>query len=99
MSDPECDCADCRELSEELSANAEALSALRDEALPLRRGPAYSWLLAAAAALLLTVLAPGPRQVAPVATKAGHTQTLQIKMLTPDPDVVIYWLIDQKEGD
>ena len=27
---------------------------------------------------------------------AADTEPLRVKMLTPDPDVVIYWLIDQK---
>jgi hypothetical protein len=46
-------------------------------------------------------------------TKAGHgpaphrkakrhlspaPEPLQVKMLTSDPDVVIYWIVDQKEG-
>jgi hypothetical protein len=101
---PECDCAECRELAEDLRANAEALSALRDEALLPRRRRAYSgslspWLAAAAAAMLWGLTVPGPRHVVPVAEKVGHTETLKIKMLTPDPDVVIYWLIDSKEGD
>jgi len=35
-----------------------------------------------------------PRRQAPV----QHAEPLMVKMLTSDPDVVIYWLIETKEG-
>jgi hypothetical protein len=51
-----------------------------------------------------------PREVAPVPAKipekltpavvptaaVAYKEPLRVKMLTPDPDVVIYWLVDQK---
>jgi hypothetical protein len=42
---------------------------------------------------------PAPAQVAetppaPAKVRTQKVQPLKIKMLTPDPDVVIYWLID-----
>jgi hypothetical protein len=45
-----------------------------------------------------------PREVAPVPAKLpvkltpaiATAEPLRVKMLTPDPDVVIYWLVDQK---
>jgi hypothetical protein len=39
-----------------------------------------------------TTLTPAAIPTVPVA----DTEPLRVKMLTPDPDVVIYWLIDQK---
>jgi hypothetical protein len=42
-----------------------------------------------------------PAMPKPVAVKhapAKESTPLVVKMLTPDPDVVIYWLIDAKEG-
>lgn len=103
------DCGECRALAEELRANSEALNALRDEELPPlvvgipRRGLAYSWIVAAAAAVLIAVALPILRQaaVAPQhsAMKPSVDEPLKIKMLTPDPDVVIYWLIDSREGE
>ena len=40
-------------------------------------------------------LTPAAVSVVPVA----NTEPLKVKMLTPDPDIVIYWLIDSKERD
>jgi hypothetical protein len=97
------ECAECRGLDQELRANAEALSALRDEELPplavriSRRSPVYSWAGGAAAAVLLVVALTW--QTSPRPAPAARAQPLTIKMLTPDPDVVIYWLIDAKEGE
>jgi len=90
-----CDCEECRALAGEISANAEALSELRGEVLP-RRKTVYPW-VAVAAALLLAVLTgvKNPPPSAPV----GHSEPLKIKMLTPDPDVVIYWLVDSEKGE
>jgi hypothetical protein len=100
-----CECAECRALADELRANAEALKALRDEELPplvvriRRRAPVYSWVAAVAAAVLLALALPHLWRIlhAP-APRPGSSEPLKIKMLTPDPDVVIYWLIDAKEG-
>ena len=39
---------------------------------------------------------PAPQEVLPVEEPA---QPLLVKMLTPDPDVVIYWLIDPDKGE
>jgi hypothetical protein len=105
------DCAECRALAEEMAANSEALSGIRDEELPSlllsipRRRVPYSW-IAAAAAVLVAVVLPIVRQgrVAPPQHPSTGAQTrvpepLHIKILTPDPDVVIYWLIDPKQGE
>jgi hypothetical protein len=75
--------------------------------VPRRRWP-YGWVAAAAAIAALAigttiprpqappVIAPAPPgpPPAPAKTRAEKPQPLKIKMLTPDPDVVIYWLID-----
>jgi ferric-dicitrate binding protein FerR (iron transport regulator) len=94
-------CPACRAMAEELRENAEALSALQDEPLPAlelpRRRRAYAWIAAAAAAV---VLMAAPRLIhretpsPPVSSQSAKTRTLKIKMLTPDPDVVIYWMVE-----
>jgi hypothetical protein len=76
--------------------------------------PQFPWLSAVAAAVVLAVVLPGiwqatrPVPVPPVRAKMPDEVTvtaslkaepLMVKMLTPDPDVVIYWLIDSKEGE
>jgi hypothetical protein len=97
-----CECTECRALAEEISANAEALSALRGEELPAlavkapRRTPVYPW-IAVAAALLMAILT-GVKHQAPTAP-VRFSEPLKIKMLTPDPDVVIYWLVDSKKEE
>jgi hypothetical protein len=118
------ECADCRALQEELQANALALGAFRDEELPRlapprripRPVPAFPWMSAVAAAMVLAVILPGiwqatrpvppspvkakmPQEVTVTAEPPAKAETLTVKMLTPDPSVVIYWLIDSKEGD
>jgi hypothetical protein len=98
------DCAECRALADELWANAEALSALRRDVLPPvdfrrpKRAPGVSnWSLvgiatvAAAVVLSLVGLYRVPRH-----TPVRMSEPLKIKMLTPDPNVVIYWLVDSK---
>jgi hypothetical protein len=75
---------------------------------------AFPWMSAAAAAVVLAVVLPGiwlatrPIEPDPVRAKLPDevtvtaslkTEPLMVKMLTPDPDVVIYWLIDSKEGE
>jgi hypothetical protein len=96
-------CAECRALALEISANAEALGELRyDELPPLtvripRRRPVYPWLAAVAAAILLGLALPHFLRRPPAeAPPPVPTETLTIKMLTPDPTVVIYWLADTK---
>jgi hypothetical protein len=42
-----------------------------------------------------TTLTPAATPIIPVV----DTEPLRVKMLTPDPDVVIYWLVDAKEKD
>lgn len=120
------ECEECRALAEEMRANAEAMAALRGEELPplvvriSRQAPVYSWPVyswmaaAAAAAVLLALSLPHPRQnvqttpqaapqvaVAPKdpgpAARPVRSEALTIKMLTPDPDIVIYFLIDGEE--
>lgn len=74
----------------------------------------FPWMSAVAAALALALVIPGiwraTRPVEPEPVKATtpaeitvtaslKTEPLKVKMLTPDPDVVIYWLIDSKEGE
>jgi hypothetical protein len=96
-----CECAECRAFAEELSANADALSELRGEALPAlmvkapKRATSYAWIAVAAALLLAVLTGENPPPAAPV----RHSEPLKIKMLTPDPDVVIYWLVDSEKGE
>ena len=128
------DCPDCRALAGELEANAHAMRALGQEALPaapIRIHPAYPWWkwTSAAAALVITLsaawwasrpprppeivsidvkvtgVAPAlvpleraeiPATIQPAIVPVVQTEPLRVKMLTPDPDVVIYWLIEPK---
>lgn len=91
-----CDCEECRVLAQEIAANAEALAELRfEEIRPVAKRPTYRWLAAAAAIAALAVLIPENRKTAVMPRTT--TQTLTVKMLTPDPTVVIYWLADVKE--
>lgn len=136
-------CADCRELRNDLRANADAFREMTAMPLPSvswavlakvraqetrRQVARWGWALAAAAAIVVVFLATRPAPVAPlppvVIAKAlahdvaQHTvtpvvnthrkrqatrlpapqQPLKIKMFTSDPDVVIYWLVEPKEG-
>jgi hypothetical protein len=97
-----CQCQECRELAAEMSANAEALGELRfDEIAPIAiripgRRPVYPWLAAAAALTALAVALPMLRKE-PKRAPVEPTPTMTIKMLTPDPTVVIYWLADTKD--
>lgn len=81
-------------------------------ALPRRRFRIGRWMPAAAAAVVLLVAAQqiwrrDPAPPPPVQTEVqAHpaapvtvTEPLKIKMLTSDPDVVIYWLVDSQEGE
>jgi len=101
-------CAECPALSQDLRANALALESLRNEELPRlavkipRRRHVYPWAVypwaaAAAALFAFALLAPRTRPVKPVAPQVVAEPApppLKIKMLTPDPNVVIYWLIE-----
>jgi hypothetical protein len=96
-------------LAAELRLNAEVLLALRDEVLPCIVAPRRSsWnpglgrtAIAAAALLAVAVTALHHRPRAPfiasTTDRGSLNRQLKVKLLTPDPDVVIYWLIDQKE--
>jgi hypothetical protein len=113
-------CPACRELSEDLRANAEAFESMSLEELPEVAQPVgvgqpvlpAVFALAAAAAVATIFLTlpseqhlPPPHyalapmkfeipsiQPAPKPIRAAHPMT--VKMLTDDPDVVIYWQID-----
>lgn len=95
-------CASCRGLSLDLAANLAVLESLKSEELPAISVKVQRhrwWLGAAAAAALLAALLSYPTQdrVPPeprVEVDRAKPEPLKIKMLTPDPDVVIYWLID-----
>lgn len=111
------ECAECRALT-------EALSALREEQLsplvvriPRRGRVVYPSIvtagIAAAAAVVLMLALPYWRRGEPVAAvrspapaavkvrevRPAKAEPLKIKILTPDPDVVIYWLVQPKEGE
>jgi anti-sigma factor RsiW len=98
-------CPECRALYEDLRANALALESLRNEELPRvavktpRRRRVYPWVAAAAAAAMFLLIFFVPRNPPPVRPAVSRVVNepappLKIKMLTPDPDVVIYWLIE-----
>lgn len=118
-------CGACRDLAEEMRANAVALRSFAYDDLPgvrLPRPMRWDWALAAAAMLLLmfglsrvftteklvlppvqVAKAPPKIELPPVAIppKRIHKRKpefLKVKMLTADPNVVIYWLIETKEG-
>jgi hypothetical protein len=126
-------CPACRELAEELRANADVLAVMREEAMPpvaLPKSAPSPWRWASAIAAMLVAgiglwHAWGPVQIPsntvdvraplvdpprveppmpvvaqvrrvsrPVRRASGHTEPMMVKLLTPDPDVVIYWLSD-----
>jgi len=103
------ECTSCRDLSIDLAANCAVLESLKSEELPRisvrapRRVWAYGFAAAAAAAALVIGLviprAPAPVNSIPenetvVNNPPPAKSQMKIKMLTPDPDVVIYWLAD-----
>jgi hypothetical protein len=69
-----------------------AIAAWRIQPIPTEPGPAPH---------MAKVEAPKPapvvRRHAPQ-TKKQKFEPLKVKMLTSDPDVVIYWIVDRKEG-
>jgi hypothetical protein len=103
-------CAGCRALREDLRANALVLESLGSEELPTiavripRRRRPYSWIATAgiaataAAAFALSFFTPrNPPPVRPSVSQLVNEPApppLKIKMLTSDPNVVIYWLIE-----
>jgi len=103
-------CSACRDLAAELRANSEALRSLRDEEFPplrvqvRRRTLVFPW-IAIAAALSLAVALPISRRT-PVEpahpeplTPARQSEPLKVKILTSNPNVVIYWSIEPSKGD
>jgi hypothetical protein len=97
------ECAACRNLSEELSANTAVLREFRDEALPFRAPAAVpaartSWkwaaLVPAFVVLAAVLLRWNTPDASPHPTQAARPKLLMVKMLTSDPNVVIYWQID-----
>ncbi len=109
------ECERCRALAEEMAANLEALRSMREDVLlPVAvrvRRRRFRVPAAVAAALVLLTLAgvvgglrvsrPEAPGRSPAAAQKGwpHEQTLMVKMYTPDPNVVIYWLIESKPGE
>ncbi len=108
MPEGEGQCQDCRSLANEIRINSAILAALRDEVLPAEPARVHPqrvfWRGAAAAAVLIALALPLNRfrPTTPLAPAgpyaAGTKEPLRVKILTPDPDVVIYWLIDSKEN-
>ena len=105
-------CPQCRDFDRHLRANEAALRALRDEVLPAARlagipGRRRGWIPAVAAALVIGLVLPQmgrfrPIGAPPVVARPSPPESdepLKIKMLTSDPDVVIYWLIEPKQGE
>jgi hypothetical protein len=45
---------------------------------------------------VLPLPSPIPEKLTPAVTPVARVEPLRVKMLTPDPDVVIYWLVDAK---
>ncbi|HEX5430866.1 MAG TPA: hypothetical protein VFW83_02790 [Bryobacteraceae bacterium] len=103
-------CPGCRAIETELRANAAALARMRDEDLPRAvpfkipaqprwyASPRFRWAAAAAAAVVLGVFAPQVWRSQPVPPAPQVREApLKIKMLTSDPRVVVYWLIETKE--
>lgn len=95
------DCASCRALAEDLRANEAALAELRTEAFPpiAIRLPRRRWLYgsvvaAAAAVLAFAILMPRTQPLPPAPKDSASGSQIKVKMLTSDPQVVIYWLID-----
>jgi hypothetical protein len=98
-------CAVCRGLAEELSANAVVLREFRDEVLPFRTPamapsarPSWKWAaLVPAFGVLIAVLLRW-NTPAPVVTRPTQ-KALMVKMLTSDPSVVIYWQIESNNQE
>jgi predicted anti-sigma-YlaC factor YlaD len=104
------ECAPCRSLAEEISANAAVLREFRDETLPFRAAPVLpaarpSWKWAALVPAFVVLVAVLLRwntpdtAVAPGPLHAVTQKPLMVKMLTSDPNVVIYWQIDPNDQE
>jgi hypothetical protein len=103
------ECEDCCELAHEICINREILATVKDETLPTDRPLAHrehmpGWWLAVAAASVLAMavstsrfISPAPAPAPSVHNQFGTPQPPLVKMLTPNPDVVIYWIVDSKE--
>jgi hypothetical protein len=138
-------CEECGALDREVRLNAEALTSMRDDVLPVRPGRTsrpWQWGVAVAAAAIAafllsyraaeefagplgeTIVAKLPEPEIPVPVIVGvpgmllpaapavgtllppppveekaPKQDMLVQMITDDPDVVIYWLVGQIEGE
>jgi hypothetical protein len=104
------ECTECVALAQEMQANDEVFEMLRDEPLPPlvirmpRRLSVYVW-VAAAAAVLVIVAVPilrnrteVPKPVVVAESQRSASEPLTVRIVTPDPDVVILWQIDLEGG-
>jgi hypothetical protein len=102
------ECAECQALSEALGAlRDEQLPSLMVK-IPRRGRVVYPWVAAAAAAAILMLALPHLRRADQIpairqlpslpAQMPAKAEPLKIKILTPDPNIVIYWLVTPKEG-
>jgi len=106
-------CKECRLLARELRLNSLALREMRVRPRMYWALAAAAIILMAIFLRMPRVQQlPLPVQVAvsapqielpPVRVKHVHkkrvpAETLRVKMFTADPDVVIYWIVDKKEG-
>jgi hypothetical protein len=133
-------CEACRELDREVRLNTEALAAMRDDVLPVRKARRWPWVAAVAAAAVAAIglsfwmtpyvgpirhpdivadLTPAPVIAVPAAPEIPAVilppppaarvrrvqatkpveQPLLVNLISDDPDVVIYWLIDPVQGE
>jgi hypothetical protein len=105
-------CAECRLLAEELHLNADALRDMRVRpGMPWALAAAAVLLLIFLRVPEVKQFPMPPVRIAvaekaPVAVprrkvrkRIHHApEPLRVKMFTSDPDVVIYWIVDKKEG-
>ena len=98
------ECAACRSLADEIAANAVVLREFRDEVLPFHApavapAPRPSWKWAALIPAFLVLVAAvllhrNASETLAVPSHVNAPKPLMVKMLTSDPNVVIYWQID-----
>ena len=108
------ECPECLALMQTLSALSEEQLPPLAVSVPRRGRVVYPWVAAAAAAAVLILAFPHLwRSEPPAALKhppalpasqspeirPAKAEPLRIKILTPDPNVVIYWLVTPKEGE
>jgi hypothetical protein len=107
-------CVECRWLAQELRLNSLALREMRVRPKMYWALAAAAAIILMAIFLRMPRVQqlPSPVHVAvsapqiklpPVKVKHVHkkrvpAETLRVKMFTSDPDVVIYWIVDKKEG-